>query len=179
MSAEGKKVAHRGAPFDDHRLPPAKHHPDQVIIPGNGSQRRRAGTRVCPLDNGRAALMDRRDRAHRCRSVTARVPLTDQRAVQTPRRLELFLGVAELAAQVALRDEELLDLGAQLVDGCGSAAVFRVLGGDLVAERSRQARLQLADLVLRLAGLVLGGFRLDPERRGAQRRLAAQPGNEP
>jgi len=56
--------------------------------------------------------------------------------------------------------------------------VLRVVVGDLVAEGSRQARLQVADLVLRFAGLMLGGFHLDPERRGTQRRLAAQPGDD-
>ena len=35
--------------------------------------------------------------------------------------------------------------------------MLRVVVGDLVAEGSRQARLQVADLVLRFAGLMLGG----------------------
>ena len=56
--------------------------------------------------------------------------------------------------------------------------MLRVLAGELLAEGSRQAGLQAAGLLLRLAGLVLGGFHLDAERRRYQRRLAAQPGDE-
>ena len=75
--------------------------------------------------------------------------------------------------------EELLHLGVDVCDCGEGSAVHGVLGGDLLAEVSRRACLQAADLLVRFAGLVLGGFHLDPERRGTQRRLTVQPGDEP
>ena len=71
----------------------------------------------------------------------------------------------------------LLDLGAQVRDRCGEHTVLRVLGGDLLAKRSHQAPLQAEDLLLRFVGVVLVGLHLDTQRRGAQRRLAIQPGD--
>jgi hypothetical protein len=71
------------------------------------------------------------------------------------------------------------DLRGQVLNRGERTRCARVPVGDLFAEGSRQSRLQAANLLLRFAGLVLGGFHLDPERRGTQRRLAAQSGDEP
>ena len=51
-----------------------------------------------------------------------------------------------------------------------------VLGGDLLAERLGEPCLERADLLLCFARLLLGGLHLDPQRRGAERGLAAQAG---
>ena len=57
--------------------------------------------------------------------------------------------------------------------------MLRVLDGDLVAKGPSEPALQRTDLLLGFAGLVLCGFHLDPQRCGAQRRLATESGDEP
>src|SRR5437879_6984936 len=50
-----KKIAHRSTRFHHHKPPTAEHHPDQVIIPADGSERRRDDRRWVYADNGREA----------------------------------------------------------------------------------------------------------------------------
>ena len=56
--------------------------------------------------------------------------------------------------------------------------MFRMPGGDRVAERSREAFLEDADLLLCGAGLLFGGFHLDAQRGSGERGLTAEPGDE-
>ena len=105
----------------------------------------------------------------RARLARGGVPLAYQRPVQPACSLELFLAVAQLAAQLDLNSEHLLDLCAQGRHCRGGVAVLRVLDGDLVAKCPSEPALQRTDLLLGFAGLLPWRF---PSRPSAMRRSA-------
>lgn len=51
----------------------------------------------------------------------------------------------------------------EVVDGAGGDGVSGMLDGDLVAECSREALLETADLLLGGVGLLFGSFHLDAQ----------------
>ena len=147
-------------------------------------QRHRVGLGVrLGADHELARRPVERGLGRRCRpaghAVASVVRLRSRISVRFSRRAASSSSSASRsAAQLDLRGEQLLDFGLEPDDGLGCRRV-RVLGGDFLAERPREPGLERADLLLRFARLVFGGLQLDPQRRGAQRGLAVQSGDEP